>query len=448
MADHRQNWGMAKRANPTVDQPASSQDRTPRSWGAQAPPRGDRSVDSLSSRTETGYGDAGDPLPPLAIPEATATIEDQDPLNGPPPDPGPELGLVLAAKPKGARHSSVVRLGIVLVACLALAVPVVGALAAPTSSTAPTTPEAEGPGQSNSHGNGQDPGNGNGNGHKLDKGHGNPFKGGHGPGNGPITITSISGSNLSLTTEDGWTRTITITSASVITKGGQTIAAGDLKVGDVIRFAQTRNADGTYSIDAIRVATPRTGGEVTAITGDSITVKQKGGTTRVITVTGSTVYTVESTAGSNDGAETGSKADVGVGTEIEAEGTVTGDTFTATAIHVELPHLGGTVTGKTADTITITTEGGTTASGTAATIHLSRITTYRIKGNAAAKLADIAVGDRITAAGTLRADGSLDAVTVRTRNGHGNGNDKQGNSDGNDMDGGDAPAAPASAAPG
>ena len=339
-------------------------------------------------------------------------------------------------------------------ACLALAVPVVGALAAPTSSTAPTTPslaagasaaptatdeapEAEGPGQSN----GQDPGNGKGNGHKLDKGHGNPFKGGHGPGKGPITITSISGSNLSLKTEDGWTRTITITSASVITKGGQTIAAGDLKVGDVIRFAQTRNADGTYSIDAIRVATPRTGGEVTAITGDSITVKQKGGTTRVITVTGSTVYTVESTAGSNDGAETGSKADVGVGTEIEAEGTVTGDTFTATAIHVELPHLGGTVTGKTADTITITTEGGTTASGTAATIHLSRITTYRIKGNAAAKLADIAVGDRITAAGTLRADGSLDAVTVRTRNGHGNGND---------MDGSDAPApaAPASAAPG
>lgn len=273
-------------------------------------------------------------------------IEDLDPRTARQPEPGPELGPVVAAKPKGARRTSGIRLGIVLAACFALAAPVVATLAAPA---VPSSGTLLAPGASSVRSasdetldvesQGQD--NGNGNGHKADKGKGDKLRGGHGPGKGLVTIASISGSNLSLQTDDGWTRTITVTSATVIAKGGQTVTAAELKVGDEIRFSQTRNADGSFTIVAIRVPTPRTGGEVTAVTGGSITVKQKGGMTRVITVTGSTVYTLDSAAGPNEGATTGSKADVKVGTEIEAEGTVDGDTFTATSVQVDLPHGNG-----------------------------------------------------------------------------------------------------------
>ena len=235
---------------------------------------------------------------------------------------------------------------------------------------------------------------------KLDKGNGgNGNKGTSAPGRGPITIRSIDGSALSLGTEDGWTRTINVTSSTVITKGGQTVAVDALKVGDQIRFSQTRNADGTYTITAIVVPTPVAGGEVTAVDATTITVKGKGGATRVITVNGATVYKLGSAAGS--------KADVKVGVRVAAQGTVSGDTFTAITVRIQPAEIGGIVTGKTGDSITVKRGDGSTA-----VIHVTSKTTYEHKGKDAATLADVAVGDRVSAEGTLRADGSIDATSV------------------------------------
>ena len=50
---------------------------------------------------------------------------------------------------------------------------------------------------------------------------------------------------LSLKTADGWTRTITADSSTPITKGGQTIALGDLKVGDQVAF---RSVEGSRRV--------------------------------------------------------------------------------------------------------------------------------------------------------------------------------------------------------
>jgi hypothetical protein len=128
-----------------------------------------------------------------------------------------------------------------------------------------------------------------------------------------ITITAINGSDLSLKTDDGWTRTITVASTTTITKGGTTITVGDLAVGDQIVFAQDRAADGTYTVTAIKVVLPTVVGEVTAIDGDTITVTQPGGTTATIHVDGSTTYKVNGAAGA--------LSDVKVGSFIAAEGT-------------------------------------------------------------------------------------------------------------------------------
>ena len=128
-----------------------------------------------------------------------------------------------------------------------------------------------------------------------------------------VTISAINGSDISLKTVDGWTRTISVESTTTITKGGATIAVGDLAVGDEIRFAQKKAADGSYDVTAIVVVLPTVVGEVTAVDGDTIKVTQPGGTSATIHVDSHTTYRI-------DGA-TGSLSGVKVGSFIVAEGT-------------------------------------------------------------------------------------------------------------------------------
>ena len=218
-------------------------------------------------------------------------------------------------------------------------------------------------------------------------------------GRGAVTVTAITGSNLSLATSDGWKRTITVTADTKISKGGQPIAVADIKVGDAIRFTQKRNADGTYAITSIVVPTARTGGEVTAVSGDKITVKLRDGSTQVITVTTSTVYTL--------GRASGTKADVKVGVDIVAAGTLDGTAFTAMSVNVALAQVAGEVTATTSSTITLKARDGTTT-----VVHVAGTTKFRVKGKAAPTIGDIAVGDRVQTAGTRRADGSVDALSV------------------------------------
>jgi hypothetical protein len=125
--------------------------------------------------------------------------------------------------------------------------------------------------------------------------HGGGWPGGGGGGAsvaGPITITAVSGSNVSLKTDDGWTRTIAITSSTTIIKGSATIAVGDLKVGDEVRLAQTRNADGTYTVTAIRVVLPQVAGTVTAKSGSNLTLLQRDGATITVHTSSATTYQV------------------------------------------------------------------------------------------------------------------------------------------------------------
>lgn len=121
---------------------------------------------------------------------------------------------------------------------------------------------------------------------------GGPGFGGGGFGFGGITITAIDGSNLSLKTEDGWTRTIAVTSDTAVTRAGKTIAIGDLKVDDQIGLRQDRGTDGTFTIKAINVILPSVSGKVTKVDGSTITVERRDGTTATIHVNGDTTYRI------------------------------------------------------------------------------------------------------------------------------------------------------------
>jgi hypothetical protein len=143
--------------------------------------------------------------------------------------------------------------------------------------------------------------------------------GGRGIAFGDITISAIDGANVSLKTEDGWTRTIAVTDSTTITKAGQRIARSDLKVGDSVRFRQTRANDGTFTVTELVVVLPRVAGEVTAKTADTITVRRRDGTTETIRVSSATTYRVANVANG------GSLADVAVGMFVIAEGTQNAD---------------------------------------------------------------------------------------------------------------------------
>jgi len=137
-------------------------------------------------------------------------------------------------------------------------------------------------------------------------------------GFGQISITAISGSNVSLRTVDGWTRTITLTSSTKITKAGQAISLGDLRVGDEVRFHQVQASDGSFTIDALEVVLPRVGGEVTATGAGTITIKLPDGTSSTIHVSATTTYLVP-------GVQNPSLSDITVGMRVVAEGTKAAD---------------------------------------------------------------------------------------------------------------------------
>jgi len=163
---------------------------------------------------------------------------------------------------------------------------------------------------------------------------------GRGPADGPmggrfgfgsITITGISGSNVSLKTADGWTRTIAVTGDTTLMEGDATITLSDLNVGDEVRFKQTQENDGTFTVTDLHVVLPHVGGSVTAVDGSTITVTQRDGSTATIKVTSATTYTVGRTDGK-------ALADVTVGMFVGAIGTLNADgSLTASQVHAMDP---------------------------------------------------------------------------------------------------------------
>jgi hypothetical protein len=147
---------------------------------------------------------------------------------------------------------------------------------------------------------------------------------------------------------------------------------------------------------------PTASGTVTAVGSGSVTITQSGGSTKTLTLTGSTTY-----------AEAGASVTVSsvvVGSRISAQGTVdSAGNFTATAVTISPTSVQGTVASKTATTIVVTTTAGKTV-----TVDVSSATKYSVRGVSAPTLANVAVGDRIAAQGTLNADGSLAATMVQS----------------------------------
>lgn len=224
----------------------------------------------------------------------------------------PQTTLVQAPASRPASVARIGLLGAVAAAVVAAAILAFGAITTPAGTLAAGTTDTQpavGIGL---------PGFGNG-----------PMDGrmGHDRGFGAITITAIAGVDVTLATEDGWIRTIGIASDTILTKGTATITKADLKVGDEVRFAQTRQTDGSYKITKLGVILPHVGGAVTDVSGSTITVTERDGSTATIKVTSATTFQVGRTDGK-------ALADIKVGMHVGAIGTLNSDgSLTATAVH-------------------------------------------------------------------------------------------------------------------
>lgn len=220
-------------------------------------------------------------------------------------------------------------------------------------------------------------------------------------GRSTISITAIDGTKLALVTDNGWTRTIDAAGATV-TKDGAAAAVSALQVGDRIVFRETRSDDGTYTITAIEVIQPSATGTVESVSGSTITLTARDGSSQKITVTSSTTYELAGQASTRDA--------VVAGVQIRATGTLGSDgTLTATSVRIAPSMVGGTVKEKSASSFTLTVRDGSTVE-----VRVSSATTYRVGGISSPTLADVNVGDVVMASGTKNADGTLAATVVRS----------------------------------
>jgi hypothetical protein len=170
---------------------------------------------------------------------------------------------------------------------------------------------------------------------------------GHIAGLGGPSIAAINGASVRLETEDGWTRTITITDDTTLSRGDETIELADLEAGDRVALRQTRNDDGSFTVTELHVLLPTIGGTVSAVTDDSITVAGRDGSTQTIHVDGDTTFDVA-------GDEDATIDDVEVGMRIVAVGEARADgSLDASAVHagsmkIRGEHWGGTKPGDPA----------------------------------------------------------------------------------------------------
>jgi hypothetical protein len=168
-----------------------------------------------------------------------------------------------------------------------------------------------------------------------------------------LTITTISGQTIAATRVDGTKVTIHTTTSTSYSRAGQTVSASALASGQHIRVRGTRNSDGTITATRIDIVLPGYVGAVTAIKGDTITVKGRDGT-HTIDVGSSTRYVQ---GRDHTGASTSLSA-IKVGDRIVAEGTLNSDgSLNAQVVYVGQARHAGAPTGTPPATGTATAHG-------------------------------------------------------------------------------------------
>jgi hypothetical protein len=140
------------------------------------------------------------------------------------------------------------------------------------------------------------------------------------------TVASVSGSTVTVTTRDGATEKVVLTSTTTFRLGGAEATKDAVVAGVRIRAEGSLASDGTLTATSVVVAPATTSGTVKEKTASSITLTKRDGSTVVVKVTSTTTYSVQ-------GVDSATLADIAVGNVVMAAGTTNADgSLTATTV--------------------------------------------------------------------------------------------------------------------
>jgi hypothetical protein len=219
-------------------------------------------------------------------------------------------------------------------------------------------------------------------------------------------VTAVVGNLITITTVQGFSRVVLVSSTTTYTQGGNPATLSDVLVGSKIVAQGTVDANlTTLDATSVTISVPKTTGHaetfhglVTVVTATSVTLNRLDGTTTSFTITPTTTF--------SEGSATMTAAALVVGDSAGISVNSTAPT-TALNINIVLATMSGHVTAVSGDVITIS--GG---EGFARTIMVNMTTTYT-KGGSPATLADVTVGSKIVAEGQVAADlTTLDATSL------------------------------------
>lgn len=194
-------------------------------------------------------------------------------------------------------------------------------------------------------------------------------------------VDSVSPTSITVKSKEA-AKTFAVTQETKVVVQGQKATINDVKPGNPVgvRFKQDGN---TLVAVGIVVAKPGTGGEITAVQGNTITLREKNGAVHQVAVTDKTKY--------RSHGYIGTLADLRIGYRVMAQGTMSNDVLTADSIEFVPSLARGTVIARNGDLITVKAvkQQEIQLLGTPATAVLIR---PRVADNKKGTLADVQVG--------------------------------------------------------
>ncbi len=103
------------------------------------------------------------------------------------------------------------------------------------------------------------------------------------------TVTAVDGASITLTTADGWGRTLDVTGIPVM-RGTEDVTGAGLQVSDRVRVVGRRAEDGTWQVTRLRILPATARGAVASVTPDGFTLATRDGTTVTVRVSEGTTW--------------------------------------------------------------------------------------------------------------------------------------------------------------
>ncbi len=228
------------------------------------------------------------------------------------------------------------------------------------------------------------------------------------------TVAAVGADSVTIALADGTQKTLTVNADTKLRipdrDGSGSVTLDDLKVGDAIRVKAIATAGNTLlAVSIYANGTHKRGsktvGIVTAVGSSSLTITDRAGATRTITVNADTKLR----APDRDASGSVTLADILVGDKVKIQ-LLKSDPTVARSVKVEALKIVGTVAAVGADSVTITL-----ADATQKTLTVNADTKLEIPDTDASgtvTLADLKVGDAIRAKAIAAAGGTLLALRI------------------------------------